>query len=171
MRCCYTHAKGETCHEKLGRQLTGHIYYFTYPSVTGTKRKKSSPKVFFIVFITPFAVRFELLSRPQKHFIFRESNSGFPYIVIYAKKVPLRLQMKNSITRKCFNSYCICNLNPSAYAKDSDFDYVLLSKRPQITSLQDPMDEEAAIQHHFHAQNVIYSISHNAHTYLLRCLP
>lgn len=43
MHCCYMHAKGKTRHMKLGWQLTGHINYFIYPSLTGTGRKKPLP--------------------------------------------------------------------------------------------------------------------------------
>lgn len=80
--------------------------------------------------------------------------------------------MKNSITRKRLNSYCQCNLNQPACAQDSDFDYVLLSKGPQITAAcRIPWMQSHLFSTHFHAQIVIYSISHDAHTYLLRCLP
>lgn len=65
MCCCYMHAKGKTCHMKLGRQLTGHIDYFIYPSLTGTKKKKPSPIAFYCIYLgiyyTLFTVRSELL--------------------------------------------------------------------------------------------------------------
>lgn len=44
-------AKGRTSHMEPGRQLTGHINYCIYPSLTGTKRKKSSPKAFCCVYL------------------------------------------------------------------------------------------------------------------------
>lgn len=79
--------------------------------------------------------------------------------------------MKNSVTRKCLNSYCLCNLNQSACGKDSDFDYTLLSKGPQVTTVcRIARMKKQLFSTHFHAQNIIYSISHNDHTYLLRCL-
>lgn len=79
--------------------------------------------------------------------------------------------MKNLVTRKCLNSYCLCNLNQSACSKDSDFDYALLSKGPQVTIVcRIARMKKQLFSTHFHAQSVIYSISHNVHTYLLRCL-
>lgn len=36
---------------KLAGQLTGHINYLIYSSLAGTKRKASSPKAFYCIYL------------------------------------------------------------------------------------------------------------------------
>lgn len=70
--------------------------------------------------------------------------------------------MKKSITRKCLNCLLVLRIQTLI---------TCLSKGPQITTAgRIPQMKRQFSSTHFHAQNVIYSISRNAHTYLLRCL-
>lgn len=76
-------------------------------------------------------------------------SSGFSRIVTYAKKVMLkwlRLQMKNLVTKKCLNSYCLCNLSQFGCHKDSDRLRASFQRTSSYHSLQDCMDGEAVIQ-------------------------
>lgn len=153
---------------ELGQQRTGHVNYFIYPSLPGIKTKKSSPEAFYCSYLhiynTSFTGRSELLCWPKKRFIFKQKSSVFSRIVTYAKKVTfkLRIQIKNSIIRKCLNRLLVLRIQTLI---------TCLSKGPQITTAHRiPRMKRQFSSTHFHAQNVIYSISHNAHTYLLRRL-
>lgn len=97
IRCLSLHAKGKTRHTqnldmKPARQLTGHINYFIYSSLAGTKRKKSSPKAFYCIYLGIYNTSFSegggrFLCWPEKCCVFEEKSSIFHVFLGMLKKL------------------------------------------------------------------------------------